>query len=87
MPFWPSLKPCAKLTPVQVAISRPRIHDVGVNAVGDEQQPGGKDAEENDHRQGVETLVEVRPGSGLHRSIHRLIESKIGHATPLAKQQ
>src|SRR5579872_3206898 len=26
MPFWPSLEPCAKLTPVQVSISRPRIH-------------------------------------------------------------
>ncbi len=25
IPFWPSLEPCAKLTPVQVSISRPRI--------------------------------------------------------------
>ena len=25
MPFWPSFEPCAKLTPVQVRISSPRI--------------------------------------------------------------
>ncbi len=25
MPFWPSFEPWAKLTPVQVRISRPRI--------------------------------------------------------------
>ena len=29
MPFWPSLEPCAKLTPVQVRISRLRIHSGG----------------------------------------------------------
>ncbi len=29
MPFWPSLEPCAKDTPVQVRISRPRIHHGG----------------------------------------------------------
>ena len=29
MPFCPSLEPCAKLTPVQVRISMPRIHQGG----------------------------------------------------------
>ena len=29
MPFWPSFEPWAKLTPVQVKISRPRIHKGG----------------------------------------------------------
>ena len=29
MPFWPSLEPWAKLTPVQVKISRARIHSGG----------------------------------------------------------
>ena len=29
MPFWPSFEPCAKLTPVHVKISRPRIHHGG----------------------------------------------------------
>ena len=29
MPFWPSLPPWKKLTPVQVRISKPRIHSGG----------------------------------------------------------
>ena len=29
MPFWPSFEPCAKLTPVQVAIRMLRIHSGG----------------------------------------------------------
>ena len=29
IPFWPSLEPCAKLTPVQVQTSRPRIQSGG----------------------------------------------------------
>jgi hypothetical protein len=29
MPFWPSFDPWAKLTPVQVRISTPRIHQGG----------------------------------------------------------
>ena len=29
MPFWPSFEPCAKLTPVQVRIRMPRIHNGG----------------------------------------------------------
>src|SRR5271156_1235565 len=29
IPFWPSFEPCAKLTPVQVRISRPRIQKGG----------------------------------------------------------
>lgn len=29
MPFWPSLEPWAKETPVQVRISSPRIHSGG----------------------------------------------------------
>jgi hypothetical protein len=29
MPFWPSFEPCAKLTPVQVRIRMPRIHQGG----------------------------------------------------------
>src|SRR5215831_2823273 len=29
IPFWPSLDPCAKLTPVQVRTSKPRIHQGG----------------------------------------------------------
>src|SRR5579862_7398697 len=29
IPFWPSLDPCPKLTPVHVRISRPRIHSGG----------------------------------------------------------
>jgi hypothetical protein len=29
MPFWPSLEPCAKLTPVQVRTRRPRIQSGG----------------------------------------------------------
>ena len=29
MPFCPSFEPCANETPVQVRISRPRIHDGG----------------------------------------------------------
>ena len=29
MPFWPSLEPWAKLTPVQVSTSRPRIQNGG----------------------------------------------------------
>ncbi len=28
-PFWPSLEPCAKLTPVQVRISSERTHSFG----------------------------------------------------------
>ena len=32
MPFWPSFEPCAKLTPVQVSTSSPRIHGGGVSA-------------------------------------------------------
>ena len=35
--------------------------DVGVDAVGDVQQSGGEDAEEQDHGQRIEPLVEVRP--------------------------
>jgi hypothetical protein len=29
MPFWPSFEPWAKLTPVHVSTSRPRIHHGG----------------------------------------------------------
>ncbi len=29
MPFWPSLEPCEKLTPVQVSTSRLRIQNGG----------------------------------------------------------
>ena len=29
MPFWPSFEPCAKLTPVQVSTSKPRIQNGG----------------------------------------------------------
>jgi hypothetical protein len=29
MLFWPSLVPCAKLTPVQVRTNVPRIHQTG----------------------------------------------------------
>jgi len=29
MPFWPSLEPCAKLTPVQVSTNKPRIQPGG----------------------------------------------------------
>ena len=29
IPFWPSLEPWAKLTPVQVSTSRPRIQSGG----------------------------------------------------------
>ncbi len=29
MPFWPSLEPWKKLTPVQVSTSKPRIHNGG----------------------------------------------------------
>ena len=35
--------------------------DVGIDAVGDEQQSCGENAEEQDHRQRVETLVEIGP--------------------------
>ena len=41
--------------------------DVGIDAVGDEQQPGGENAEEEDHRQRIETLVEIGPRSRLDR--------------------
>jgi hypothetical protein len=33
IPFCPSFEPCAKLTPVQVKIRRPRIHHAGALAV------------------------------------------------------
>ena len=41
--------------------------DVGVDAVGDVQQPGGEDAEEQDHGQRIEPLVEVWPRVRLDR--------------------
>ncbi len=56
--------------------------DVGVDAVGDEQQSGGEDAEEQDHGQRIETLVQVRPGGRLdgRRVGYRWIECNIGHS-------
>ena len=41
--------------------------DVDVDAVGDVQQSGGEDAEEQDHGQRVKPLVEVRPRGWLDR--------------------
>jgi hypothetical protein len=35
--------------------------DIGINAVGHEQKPGGDDPKKDDHRQRVETLIEIGP--------------------------
>ncbi len=50
--------------------------DVGIDAVGDKQQPGGENAEEHDQGQGIEALVEIGPGCRLDRRpfVRRLIE-------------
>ncbi|MET4829202.1 hypothetical protein ABH972_006791 [Bradyrhizobium ottawaense] len=60
--------------------------DVDIDAVGDEQQPRGEDAEEQDHRQRIEALVEIWPRGRLDRRGigYRAVECNIGHVwTPL----
>ncbi|MGY4361614.1 hypothetical protein ACVW0J_008107 [Bradyrhizobium sp. i1.7.7] len=60
--------------------------DVDIDAVGNEQQACGKDAEEQDHRERVKTLVEIWPGSRLDRRriAYRTVECNICHFwTPL----
>ena len=54
--------------------------DVGIEAVGDEQQSAGEDAEEQDHRQRVEALVEIGAGEGrLDRRRRSLTRGQMQH--------
>ena len=54
--------------------------NVGINAVGDKQQSGSQDAEENDHRQRVETLVEIGSCRRLDRpALDAFTKCNIGH--------
>jgi hypothetical protein len=60
--------------------------DVDIDAVGDEQQARGENAEEQDHRQRIEALVEIGPRGRLDRRGigYRAVECNIGHVwTPL----
>ncbi|MGY4442951.1 hypothetical protein ACVWWR_005967 [Bradyrhizobium sp. LM3.2] len=61
--------------------------DIGIDAVGHIEQAHGQDAEEQDHRQRIEALVEIWPRGRLDRRGigYRVVECNIGHVwTPLS---
>jgi len=54
--------------------------DIRIDAVGNEQQAGGKDTEEQDHGQRSEAFIEIGPGGRLNRRLTKWgIDCKIGH--------
>ncbi len=55
--------------------------DVDIDAVGHKQEPGRKDAKEQDQRQRIEAFVEIGPGSRLDGRgfAYRSVECYIGH--------
>ena len=86
MPFWPSFEPCAKLTPVQVRMSNPRIQNgggavpsgatyssrFGIEHLRDQEQQGR--ADESDERRQQQRLADVdglRPVDAARAGLRR----------------